>query len=260
MSGSHKLTDQEREYLSEIVETSMRVVNRHQFFVWTQGTMQRLIPHEILVCGLDDGARRGFEHYHFEATRYFREHHFAALCQADTGLQRYLQQISKRTGNPVVVSPSLQPGTKQDPLELDLQKLVQDNELKNLAACLCIGPRTKVQAFYSFSRIDGLSERTPYFLELLVPCVHATFLRVVALQEANNASTGARSGRLVTRRQEEILGLIRDGKTNTEIASILEVSPWTIKSHIQTIFQRLNSNNRTQAITRAISLGILRSE
>jgi len=258
MRQSHKLSEQEREYLSEIVESSMRVVNRHQFFNWSQGTLQRLIPHEILICGVDDGARRGFEHYHFESTRYFREEHFAAACQVDSGLLRQLQQISKRTGNHIVVSPSF--STPDDEQDAALLAFVQQNEMKNLVAALCVGPRGKVQAFYSFSRVEPLTAQTAFFAELIAPCLHVTFLRVLMSQEQTGSASGSRSGRLVTRRQEEILTLIRDGKTNSEIASILDVSPWTIKSHIQMIFQRLNTNNRTQAITRAISLGILRSE
>ncbi len=258
MSSAIRLSEAEREYLSEIVESSLRVINRHQFFLWTQGPVQRLVPHEILLCGVDDGSRQGLEQHHFEATRYFREIHFEALCKPQTGLVAHLLQISERTQDMVVLSPSIKHATAA--LDTALLDLVRENELRNLAACLWMGPRRRLQAYYSFSRVADLGERTAYFLELLVPHLHATFLRVMAHQEVAAVGNGARSGRLVTPRQEEILGLIRDGRTNVEIADILEVSPWTIKNHIQMIFQRLNTSNRTQAITRAISLGILRSD
>jgi transcriptional regulator EpsA len=260
-----KLTDGERDYLSDIVESSLRVMNRHQFFVWSQGALQRLVPHEILICGLDGGPRNGFEQHHFEATRYFRETHFQALCRTDTGLLAHLSRISKRTGDLVVLAPH--PSTQSDPLDRELIALIGENELKNLAACLWMGPRSGLEAYYSFSRVNPLSERTGYLLEMVVPYVHATFLRVLSNEHvtllrvlANEQSGGAarsRPGRLVTARQQEILALIRDGKTNSEIADILELSPWTIKNHIQMIFQRLNTTNRTQTISRAISLGIL---
>jgi DNA-binding CsgD family transcriptional regulator len=61
----------------------------------------------------------------------------------------------------------------------------------------------------------------------------------------------------VTPRQEEILNLIKSGKTNSEIAELLDCSPWTIKNHIQAILRKLDSNTRTHAIARAMSLGIL---
>lgn len=253
-----KLTETERDYLAEVVESSVRVVTRHHFFVWTQSTLQRLIPHEILLCGVDDGSRYGFEQYHFESTRYFRDCHFEALCDLNLGLLPHLQRIHERTRGLVVTSPSFEPdaGSTED----SLSELVRANELRNLAAGLWIGPRSAVQAYYSFSRIPELDERTGYFLELLVPHIHITFRRVLAATDAASSSNGARPGRLITRRQEEILLLIRDGKTNNQIAEILEVSPWTIKNHVQMIFQRLNTSNRTQAITRAMKLGILRPE
>jgi transcriptional regulator EpsA len=223
------------------------------------------VPHEILICGVDGGPRNGFEQHHFEATRYFREVHFEALCRAETGLLAHLSRISKRTGDLVVLAPH--PSTLCDPLDAELLVLIDENELKNLAACLWVGPRSGLEAYYSFSRVNPLDERTAYFLELIVPYIHATFLRVLANEhvtllrvlanEQSGSSARSRSGRLVTARQQEILVLIRDGKTNSEIANILELSPWTIKNHIQMIFQRLNTTNRTQTISRAINLGIL---
>jgi DNA-binding CsgD family transcriptional regulator len=69
-----------------------------------------------------------------------------------------------------------------------------------------------------------------------------------------------RSGRVVTQRQEEILNLIKTGKTNAEIALALDCSPWTVKNHIQAILRKLDSNSRAHAVSRAISLGVLRAD
>ncbi len=257
MSSHLRMTETEREYVSEIVESSMRVVNRHQFFVWTQGAIQRLVPHEILLCGVDVGSVNGFEQFHFTSSRYFRETHFEAVCGRESGVMRHLRQIAERTQNMVVLCPQV--GFEKE--EVGLRKLIDENELRNLAACLWMGPRNSPQAYYSFSRIaEPLDERLAYFVELIIPYVHVTFLRVLSKELRTGSRTNSRHGQLVTRRQAEILSLIREGKTNTEIANILAVSPWTVKNHIQMIFQRLNTSNRTQTITRAISLGLLHPE
>jgi DNA-binding CsgD family transcriptional regulator len=63
----------------------------------------------------------------------------------------------------------------------------------------------------------------------------------------------------VTDREAEILRWIRDGKTNDDIAEILEVSPYTVKNHIQKILRKMGVENRSHAVARAISLGILGS-
>jgi DNA-binding NarL/FixJ family response regulator len=51
----------------------------------------------------------------------------------------------------------------------------------------------------------------------------------------------------LSRRQLEILGLLAEGKTNSEIARVLSRSPNTIKLHVSAILRQLNLKSRTQA-------------
>jgi DNA-binding NarL/FixJ family response regulator len=57
--------------------------------------------------------------------------------------------------------------------------------------------------------------------------------------------------KLLTNRQNEILILLSDGMTNKEIAISLNVTEGTIKSHVFTIFEKLDVNNRVKAIVKA---------
>ena len=41
---------QEQEYLLCAIESGLRVASPHQFFLWTQGQVQALLPHRVLVC------------------------------------------------------------------------------------------------------------------------------------------------------------------------------------------------------------------
>ena len=50
-------------------------------------------------------------------------------------------------------------------------------------------------------------------------------------------------------RKEEILRLVLDGCTNKQIARILNISPGTVKSHIESILVKLNVNSRIKAAT-----------
>lgn len=52
----------------------------------------------------------------------------------------------------------------------------------------------------------------------------------------------------LTAREAEVLYWVRIGKTNSEIASILEISVFTVKNHMQSIFKKLGVGNRTQAV------------
>lgn len=51
-------------------------------------------------------------------------------------------------------------------------------------------------------------------------------------------------------REREIVSLISQGKTNSEIASLLYISVPTVKTHISNIFQKTGVSNRTSLLNR----------
>jgi DNA-binding NarL/FixJ family response regulator len=61
----------------------------------------------------------------------------------------------------------------------------------------------------------------------------------------------------LTPREREVLGLLADGLTQTEIAEGLCLSPKTVGTHIQRIMGKLGVKNRTQAVALAVRGGIL---
>ncbi len=90
-------------------------------------------------------------------------------------------------------------------------------------------------------RTFGRRERT--LLELAQPL----FAQPVALAE----TTAQRHRALgLTPRELEVLGLVRHGLTNGEIATKLFVTPGTIRSHLENAFAKLGAHTRTEAIAR----------
>jgi LuxR family maltose regulon positive regulatory protein len=61
----------------------------------------------------------------------------------------------------------------------------------------------------------------------------------------------------LTQREIEVLHLVAEGMTNQQIANQLVISVRTVKKHIENIHGKLGVQNRTQATTRARSLGLL---
>ena len=51
----------------------------------------------------------------------------------------------------------------------------------------------------------------------------------------------------LSERQREILKLLAAGESNKQISRRLNISAGTVKAHLESIFRRLNVNNRTQA-------------
>jgi two-component system response regulator DegU len=62
---------------------------------------------------------------------------------------------------------------------------------------------------------------------------------------------------LITKREEEVLQLVADGLSTQEVAEALYISLKTVKNHLASIYQKLDSRDRTQAVVRAVRMGII---
>jgi DNA-binding NarL/FixJ family response regulator len=58
-------------------------------------------------------------------------------------------------------------------------------------------------------------------------------------------------------RELEVLRLVADGRSNPEIARELFIGEATVKTHLLHAFEKLEVNDRTRAVTRAMELGLL---
>jgi two-component system NarL family response regulator len=61
----------------------------------------------------------------------------------------------------------------------------------------------------------------------------------------------------LTSRELEVLGMLVKGLSNKEIGAQLHVREVTVKQHVSHLFQKLNVNDRTQAVTVALQRGIV---
>jgi DNA-binding NarL/FixJ family response regulator len=100
----------------------------------------------------------------------------------------------------------------------------------------------------------------------LNPELAARLLRRLAIEEGERGGPtrvsreGRREGLYtepLTPREQEVLGLMKLGHTNRKIAQQLVISPGTAKNHVEHIIQKLGVSDRTQAVVRALELGIL---
>jgi two-component system NarL family response regulator len=68
---------------------------------------------------------------------------------------------------------------------------------------------------------------------------------------------GRVSGETLSEREIEVLKLMAQGKSNKEIGSALLISEGTVKSHVKSIFAKMNVLNRTQAVATASQRGLI---
>jgi len=58
-------------------------------------------------------------------------------------------------------------------------------------------------------------------------------------------------------REEEILQLLADGRTPSEVAKELFISRNTVRNHLASIYEKLDVGDRTHAVVRALRLGFI---
>ncbi len=61
----------------------------------------------------------------------------------------------------------------------------------------------------------------------------------------------------LTRREEEILRCLADGKNNKEISASLNLSIETVKTHLKGIFKKLDTRSRLEAVMKARKKGLI---
>ena len=67
--------------------------------------------------------------------------------------------------------------------------------------------------------------------------------------------TGPAATKGLTEREAEILALITQGKSNSEVAALTFLSPNTVKSYIRTIYRKIDVASRTQAVLWGVKNG-----
>ena len=94
--------------------------------------------------------------------------------------------------------------------------------------------------------------RTPFLTRLiqLTQNVATLYPRYMKEQLPDNPSLSAA--------EMNVLRLMADGRSNAEIAELMQVTVNTVKAHCKHIAVKLKTSNRQQAVRRAIELGLIR--
>jgi DNA-binding NarL/FixJ family response regulator len=92
---------------------------------------------------------------------------------------------------------------------------------------------------------------------LVQPMVTDRLIRAVAQLPSGPAEDGSGVPQPLTERELEILRLLAGGFANREIADALHLAAGTVKNHVSNVLWKLGVRDRTQAVMRALHLGLL---
>ena len=88
---------------------------------------------------------------------------------------------------------------------------------------------------------------------MISPHLTKQFIEEVQRADSEGGSTTAP----LSKREREILQKVADGATTRQVASDLGISPHTVKTHLERIFEKLGAKDRAQAVAIAIRMGIV---
>ena len=259
------LTAEESSLFIEVFEASLRIHQRKHFFSWLQGCFQSLLPHEVLLCGIRLENKTLLHFESFISTRYVTDDHVNIATHHTDGIISRAITVWQKNHRPILIADGLSVsdlGTHMVPF-VESPGALQKIELKNIAAHGLASKEGEVISFFSFSRMPGeLNARHAYFLELLVPHMHAALVRMMGAQYGLKSiskpeqSNGEKQP--ITEREKEVLQWVHSGKTNPEIALILYISTNTVKNHVHSAISKLGVENRAQASAKAYRLGMVK--
>jgi len=238
------------------LDASLRVHARAHFFSWTQGLLQSLIRHELLICALCHGKPPVFRADGFSMTTP-EPTLFSDMCLRDNSVApSLLKAWEERRYQPVVFECG--PGATGNLIgnggfAREIERL---GATQLLVHGLADSDGRALSLFVFACRPGSIGPRQSYLAQLLVPAMHAAWIRT-QVQRSSGGLDKPSGQSVLTAREQDILKWIYLGKSNFEIGAILKISPLTVKNHVQKILRKLNVVNRTQAIGKALELRIL---
>jgi transcriptional regulator EpsA len=255
MSGNATLLDPlELESLKLIMDASLRVHARHHFFTWTQGLLQNLVKHEALICALRNAEPMSF-HVESFSTSPLEPTLFSDMFRQDTSMVPHLIKTWEESSyQPVVCETGNASPFAESALGRELNRIGADTVIAH-GTYDALG---KPASFFVFAcQRHAIGPRQVYCVELIVPFLQQAWVRTQINRPVEGASAHPAGAGLLTSREQEVLKWIHLGKSNIEIGTILGISPLTVKNHVQKILRKLNVQNRTQAVGKAMALRIL---
>jgi transcriptional regulator EpsA len=242
------LSPVELERMLIAIESSLQVHRRPQYFLWTQGILQSFLAHDALIFGHGPYASPEFS---WETLARGDSREEQARQQELNKLVLALVNKWQRGGHVPCLCRADADG--DDEIGKRLARL-------GLGHALAHGAREFTDdssGFFVFLRMpEPPGKRQAYFAQILMPYLHTALHRMLQAEQDTPKQRMLGETRLSSR-EIEVISLVRDGKTNKQIAEALRLSTPTVKNHMQNVLRKLDVSNRAQAVAKAVQVRLI---
>jgi transcriptional regulator EpsA len=247
------LSMREQEYLLRVIETGVAVRDAPAFFLWTQGQVQALLPHQALVAMQfdDDDMLVRLTCVH---SLVLAPAALAALEDRIDGLAvRMARDCRQAKRLPAMFDVDVREARPSARFQDELRRYGFDNALVHGTGPVAGG--ATVFALFGMPQRPGA--RHAYFFELVLAYLHLALLRIPGADAPPPGQAPRVAARPLSAREVEILRWLAEGKSNYEVGCILGISAATVKNHLQRIYRTLGVSNRSHALARCTALRLL---
>src|SRR5262245_34472536 len=226
------------------------LLSRHlAIYQWLSGEVQQVLPHQILVAAWGDFSRRELELDVISALPGVRTAQIAR-CSIDDFVYKAHAEWIEAGRQPVLLETAdfAPPRACACAIHAALRGMrsavvhgVRDERTGHESLYLALDNESPGAG----SRVGGFK----FLVDCLVAQIDVAFRRLAAFAPQAPRAQAPHAGkwRDLSRREQEILSWLRRGESNVAIATALDISPHTVKNHLQRIFRKIGVNNRTQA-------------
>lgn len=213
--------------LSELIQVCESVRTRAAFCADVLPRLQALLPHDLLSCvvvRLSDATTQA-----------------VSTVKAWEGVEVGTLSVGRPVSCPAILSW----------LQMRQPVCVQGEpwHRPHVAVHGVVEPGQENACCFVLNGLRAWTEWESYLLRFMLPHLHQALCMASDFwPKVNHSLTG---------RETEVLQWVCKGKSNPEIATILGLSPWTIKIHVCSVLAKLNAANRGHAVAKAVSLGLV---
>jgi len=253
------MTDAEQADLDKriltIINECTNVHTADEFSHVVEGPLREILPHEMMVCGIGGVTRQGnyvhkllYYNYTFEHYKYYE-----SLLNSEGRADSPLMKKWRETQEPVWFQ------SERDEPEFpdEWVESFKKHKMRNTIGHGVMDLTGTYSSYFIFSRLPmEIGEKEGHILKLITPHLHLALTRALSTVPEYPWNLGA-ARKPLSERQLEILYWMHEGKTNWEIAKILDLTEINVKYHVDQIFVKLEVRKRAHAVAKAHALGLL---